>query len=891
MPSAAQRALEVDTYLQSHRLSELFDKIVVKLMDERPANPKELLHNMIDHWFSSQPSALQPSDLNPTARIKARFKEICGETGSMDTNQLKQLMTYIMPEASTTVIQSLFDSIRAETDVTFNNLIDCIWSSDDLQVRSSPSITGSQNIKTPSNDGMLEAIFQSCTTERRTNVEMMKVDLRTDPQYESMSQDLSRCVQDSLCKSECPWEQDTVYAGKGLDGLIEDAKRVKCTFDELGTNLAGILSEQLAVFGAKCVFLAAPVKSLDRAGEKVNVKYVGNPRLLTDAVRGTLVIEATSHRQLPVIYEFLRALIKRSPGEDNWTQGVRKAMSGARARVVHFDDRYIKPLGEYTDWLLLLDVSGQKVELQMNFDVVIQMKELDLHDTYDISRKAADTLLKLSMSCQPGTELEVLLSQHSKLAENPWVRDTNGLTPLHYVAFNGDAKNILALMMGKAHPLAIDNAGLLPINRAVMCGHEHVCAMLTEAMLEKSDEMSGLSEQGKEAILKAWTLAKESDNSAAHDLYKLLCLAVPSIDDQLHYAARAALPVAFKEISSQGADLNWWMQRADVGLNAWPLDEAVLAGSIEMVNTCLDMKCMLNGDSSGVHANPQLCALHYVKTDSWKQLGALLAVEMGQPQHKEAPWGEAEGTPLRLGVLASEALTYGALGAIRVLLDNNHVFDEDALAKADEMMLEVAGRGSSADVELLLKIKAHVDSQDSQAHTALRRAAIGGHCGVLEVLLRARANPNHTSADASRTPVWMAAQQGRLEVLQLLQKAGGDVNKVDTGGVTPALIAAEKGHLPVLKFLSDAGCNFSQPKCNGDTPADVALRNGHDRVVSFLVCAGAPPAVFDHGSATNNVGNVDPSPNPGKRSRVQSKVRGSGKPRKGQTLSFGTVEG
>ena len=109
-------------------------------------------------------------------------------------------------------------------------------------------------------------------------------------------------------------------------------------------------------------------------------------------------------------------------------------------------------------------------------------------------------------------------------------------------------------------------------------------------------------------------------------------------------------------------------------------------------------------------------------------------------------------------------------------------------------------------LELLLRIKAPVDTRDTEDATALWRASTGGHAEVVKMLIKGTADP--CKGPMGRTSIWTAAQQGRLTVLKELQKAGGILNQPDNVGTTPAYIAAEKGHVACLQFLKDAGCEL-----------------------------------------------------------------------------------
>jgi ankyrin repeat protein len=71
---------------------------------------------------------------------------------------------------------------------------------------------------------------------------------------------------------------------------------------------------------------------------------------------------------------------------------------------------------------------------------------------------------------------------------------------------------------------------------------------------------------------------------------------------------------------------------------------------------------------------------------------------------------------------------------------------------------------------------------------------------VLELLLRAGCDVNKTCSNGS-TPLYAAAVSGRLHVIELLLQAGCDVNKTCWDGSTPLYVAAEQGHEAVCRRL------------------------------------------------------------------------------------------
>ena len=58
--------------------------------------------------------------------------------------------------------------------------------------------------------------------------------------------------------------------------------------------------------------------------------------------------------------------------------------------------------------------------------------------------------------------------------------------------------------------------------------------------------------------------------------------------------------------------------------------------------------------------------------------------------------------------------------------------------------------------------------------------------------------------DDGTTPLFLASQTGRLEIVRLLLKANADKDKTKTDGTNPLHPAMEKGHLGIMQLLLEA---------------------------------------------------------------------------------------
>ena len=77
------------------------------------------------------------------------------------------------------------------------------------------------------------------------------------------------------------------------------------------------------------------------------------------------------------------------------------------------------------------------------------------------------------------------------------------------------------------------------------------------------------------------------------------------------------------------------------------------------------------------------------------------------------------------------------------------------------------------------------------------------------------------------TPLFVAAQNGHLEVVRaLVTELGANVNQVNQGS-TPLRIATERGHVEVVRALvTELGADVNQATLDGKTPLIVAAHYG-----------------------------------------------------------------
>ncbi|AFM27467.1 ankyrin repeat domain-containing protein [Desulfomonile tiedjei] len=198
-------------------------------------------------------------------------------------------------------------------------------------------------------------------------------------------------------------------------------------------------------------------------------------------------------------------------------------------------------------------------------------------------------------------------------------------------------------------------------------------------------------------------------------------------------------------------------------------------------------------------------------------------------------------------------------------------------------LMVAAREGRTELVKLLLERGADPDARDGEGITALTKALERGHQEIVKLLLNKKENGNSGSPDTGgsyrigtveidapvvtnllREPsaestrlfefvsgdltikansrsiaLLKAASKGKLDAVELLLKAGVDVNTRSKYGNTPLMRAAFKGHLKITALLLKMGADINAENAHGNTALLGAVIAGQIDMVDFLIKKGA----------------------------------------------------
>jgi len=153
--------------------------------------------------------------------------------------------------------------------------------------------------------------------------------------------------------------------------------------------------------------------------------------------------------------------------------------------------------------------------------------------------------------------------------------------------------------------------------------------------------------------------------------------------------------------------------------------------------------------------------------------------------------------------------------------------------------------GLEKTVLALIASGANMRAVDNDGAGPLHAAALGGHAGVVRLLIERGLDVNEAARADGMTPIAYAAVRGHLSVMRVLLEHHADVNLVDSGGNSPLLHAAMRGRLTAVRLLLDAGANANAASRHGWTPLMAAAWEGDASVVAELLQHGANPAMVN----------------------------------------------
>ena len=160
----------------------------------------------------------------------------------------------------------------------------------------------------------------------------------------------------------------------------------------------------------------------------------------------------------------------------------------------------------------------------------------------------------------------------------------------------------------------------------------------------------------------------------------------------------------------------------------------------------------------------------------------------------------------------------------------------------------LAGREQLVDF-ILKNSTQEIDAVDDSRATSLILSVLGGHLGLVELLVAKGADVNHQK-EGGHSSVQYAVSKGFKPVLEFLISKGADVNAVDDRQDSSLHRAATLGRTAIAKILIDNGANVNVQNREGNTPLHLALEDEQSEVAFLLYEHGADPKILNRAKQT-----------------------------------------
>ncbi|XP_018427602.1 PREDICTED: ankyrin repeat domain-containing protein 6 isoform X4 [Nanorana parkeri] len=173
---------------------------------------------------------------------------------------------------------------------------------------------------------------------------------------------------------------------------------------------------------------------------------------------------------------------------------------------------------------------------------------------------------------------------------------------------------------------------------------------------------------------------------------------------------------------------------------------------------------------------------------------------------------------------------------------------QDVVAALSERLLVAAYKGQVDNVVQLINKGAKV-AVTKHGRTPLHLAAHKGHLNVVQILIKAGCELN-IQDDGHQTALHRASVVGHSDILAVLIQEGCALDRQDKDGNTALHEAAWHGFSQSVKLLVKAGANVLAKNKAGNTPLHLACQNGHSQSCRVLLLAGSRADLKNHAGDT-----------------------------------------
>jgi ankyrin repeat protein len=153
--------------------------------------------------------------------------------------------------------------------------------------------------------------------------------------------------------------------------------------------------------------------------------------------------------------------------------------------------------------------------------------------------------------------------------------------------------------------------------------------------------------------------------------------------------------------------------------------------------------------------------------------------------------------------------------------------------------------GHAGVIQVLLEHGVDLTVKDTDEFTTLHIASVGGHVEMVRILLEHGLDATMQTKEGL-TSLHMASIAGHVDVARLLLEHGADATAQDKDGWTPLHYASVQGNAEFARLLLDRGANATPRDSEGSTPLHCAAAGGQASLAHLLLERGAEATAQDN---------------------------------------------
>ena len=145
--------------------------------------------------------------------------------------------------------------------------------------------------------------------------------------------------------------------------------------------------------------------------------------------------------------------------------------------------------------------------------------------------------------------------------------------------------------------------------------------------------------------------------------------------------------------------------------------------------------------------------------------------------------------------------------------------------------------GSITNIRKLIAGGADVNANHASETACTRAITIGIQTVIDAILYSDHCDVNAINRD-ERSPLFVAVEYGRLQVVEQLLSLGADINKSDYRKTSPLIMAIRQGHTMIAKYLIENGADLTRQTFNGETAIYAACEKVNSEIVKACLIRG-----------------------------------------------------